>query len=108
MSANRRRQIDEYVQLFELHVRMQVNLRRFRRFVTEPECDHAEIPPSAEQCHGRSVAQRVGLHAFHRQRGTRAPCRGDMSEDEPLDRIGAETPTACTREEGIRRFSTVC
>jgi hypothetical protein len=29
--------------LFELHVGMQIELRRFSRFVTEPEGDHAEV-----------------------------------------------------------------
>ena len=53
--------------LFELHVGMQVNLRRFGGFVTEPESDDAEVHAALEQGHrSRSVC---GLTCFAASEG---------------------------------------
>lgn len=93
--------------LFELHVGMQVDLRRVGGCVTEPEGDHAEVDATTEQRHGRGVAQRVGLHVLGGERGARAPCGGDMSRHEPLKCIGAPVSTAYAWEDRVARLSAL-
>jgi len=45
--------------LLEPHIGMQVDLGCFRRFMAEPESDHAQIHTVPEQVHGCRVPQGV-------------------------------------------------
>lgn len=45
--------------LFQLHVGVQVDLGRFRRFVAQPESNDAEVDASMKQRHSGRVAQGV-------------------------------------------------
>jgi hypothetical protein len=92
--------------LFELHVGMQVNLRRFGGFVTEPESDDAGVHAALEQGHRSRVPQPVRLDMLRGERGAGAARRADMSRDKPLKRIGAEMSTAYAWENGVGRLST--
>ena len=48
--------------LLELHVGVQVDLSRLRRFVAKPESDHAQVHTAPEQVHGCRVPQGVGCY----------------------------------------------
>ncbi len=91
----------------ELHVGMQINLGCLRRFVTEPESDHAQVHTAPEQVHGCRVSQRVRRHGLGYERGTGLTRGSSMPRHEPLKCIGAKTPTARTGENGIAWLSVL-
>ena len=80
--------------LFELHVRVQVNLGCLRRFMAEPKSNHGQVNSTSKQRHGRGVTKSMRCNSLRFQRRTcmaRASC---VSCDEPLEGIGAELSTA--------------
>ena len=89
----------------ELHIGMQVDLGRLRRFVTEPKGDHAQIHSPPQQAHGRCVPQGVRRHGFFLDRGTGFARGSRMTRYEPLKGISAERSTPRTGEDGIARFT---
>jgi len=85
----------------ELHVGMQINLGCLRRFVTEPESDHALVYTAPQQVHGCRVSERVRRHRLWYERGTGLTRGSSMARHEPLKCIGAEMSAARTGEDGI-------
>ncbi len=80
--------------LFELHVRVQVDLGSFCGFVTKPKRDHRQIYAASKQRHGRGMPKRMRRDRLFSQRRTSVACRGDVARDEPLESIGTESSTA--------------
>ena len=80
--------------LFELHVRMQVNLGRLRRFVAEPKSDHRQVDSASQQRHGRGVPKGVRRNGLRAQRRTCVTRRCGVLCDESLESIGTESSTA--------------
>lgn len=75
----------------EPHVGMQVDLCRLRRFVTEPERDHAKVYTMLQQAHRRRVPKRVGRYGFFLERGARPTRDFDVARHKPLKGIGAKS-----------------
>ena len=80
--------------LFELHVRMQVNLGCLRRFMAEPKSNDGQVNAASKHRHGRAVTKSMGCNILCFQRRTYMARASYVSGDEPLESIGAELPTA--------------
>ena len=87
--------------LLESHVRVQVDLGRFNRFMAEPESDYAQVHPASEQIHGGIMPKSVRRHRFTAERGAGHTCGGGMSDDKSLKSVEAHSRTARTGENGV-------
>jgi len=89
--------------LLETHIGMQVDLGCFRRFMAEPECDHAQVYTVLKQVHGCRVSQGVWSYRLLFERGTRLTCTDGMSSYESLESICTEACAARGGKDGIVR-----
>ncbi len=80
--------------LFELHVRMQVNLGCLRGLMTEPKRNHAQVNAASKERHGRSVTKCMRRNSLRYQRRTGMAGATYVSCDEALEGISAELSTA--------------
>ena len=91
--------------LLDLHVRMQINLGGFHRFMSEPESNDAYIHASSEKSHRGCVAQSMRSDLFANERWTRLPGVDRVFRYETLQCICTQSATARTRKDRITRFS---
>lgn len=87
--------------LFELHIGVEVDLRRFSRFMAEPKSDHAEVHTPPQQRHGDAVSQGMWRDLFRPERRAGLPRDSDMTCNQSLYCIGAETPALGVGKDGV-------
>ena len=78
----------------ETHVGVQVDLCGLRRFVAEPQSDHAEVHTVAQEIHGCGMSKRVGRDGLADEGATGSLGLSDVPGDEALQCVGTEGTTA--------------
>ncbi len=84
--------------LLDLHVRVQVDLRGFRAFMSETEGDHGAADPVAEQFHRGRMPQRVRADPLFVERRACLRGRPGVLAHDALDPVAAEAIPAVALE----------
>src|SRR5207237_7346474 len=84
--------------LLHREVRVQIDLRRLDRLVTQPQGNHRSIDAGLQQLHGRAMAQDVRSHALAGKGGTRCSRRRQMFAQKVLDTVSTQSFAAGARK----------
>src|SRR4030095_4349383 len=80
--------------LFQTHIRVQVHLSCFHRFVPEPEGNDGAVNAMLQKVHGCGMSKDMRRNFFGFEGGASRWGNVGLFSDETLDRIPAKSPAA--------------